>query len=107
VSDIDSSTPHEARVYDYLLGGKSNYEVDRLAGDQILRASPQMPQPRRALGSGRPQDPVTYRGQRPTVVLASRVTHHTSRTGASAYTTATGTQKFSSPCSHGATTIVA
>jgi SAM-dependent methyltransferase len=42
VSELDTSIPHEARVYDYILGGKSNYEVDRLAGDQILRVTPQM-----------------------------------------------------------------
>ena len=43
MSDLDTSTPHEARVYDYLLGGKNNYEVDRQAGDQILQVTPQMP----------------------------------------------------------------
>jgi SAM-dependent methyltransferase len=41
--DIDTSIPHEARVYDYLLGGKDNYAVDRAVGDQILQVTPQMP----------------------------------------------------------------
>jgi hypothetical protein len=43
VPEIDTSTPHEARVYDYLLGGKSNYGVDRQAAEQILQVTPQMP----------------------------------------------------------------
>jgi hypothetical protein len=43
VPEIDTSTPHEARVYDYLLGGKSNYDVDRQAAEQILQVTPQMP----------------------------------------------------------------
>lgn len=42
MTGIDSSIPHEARVYDYLLGGKDNYEVDRLAANQILAAVPWM-----------------------------------------------------------------
>ncbi|WP_214405401.1 SAM-dependent methyltransferase [Pseudonocardia lacus] len=41
--ELDTSVPHEARVYDYLLGGKSNYGVDREAGDAILQVTPQMP----------------------------------------------------------------
>lgn len=31
---IDTSVPHAARVYDYLLGGVTNFEVDRLAAEQ-------------------------------------------------------------------------
>ena len=27
--EIDTSRPHPARMYDYYLGGKDNYEVDR------------------------------------------------------------------------------
>jgi trans-aconitate methyltransferase len=37
---IDTSRPHQARVYDYWLGGKDNYEVDREAGDRALAAYP-------------------------------------------------------------------
>ncbi len=37
---IDSTVPHSARVWNYLLGGKDNYPVDRTLGDAILRASP-------------------------------------------------------------------
>ncbi|MEV6292998.1 SAM-dependent methyltransferase [Streptomyces sp. NPDC051896] len=39
---IDTSKPHPARIYDYLLGGKDNYEVDQLAGDQLAEAAPEV-----------------------------------------------------------------
>ncbi|MFF3917585.1 SAM-dependent methyltransferase [Streptomyces sp. NPDC001852] len=39
---IDTSKPHPARIYDYLLGGKDNYEVDQLAGDQLAAAAPEV-----------------------------------------------------------------
>lgn len=32
--------PHTARVYDYYLGGKSHYAIDRQAGDSVLSAWP-------------------------------------------------------------------
>jgi SAM-dependent methyltransferase len=38
--EIDTSTPHSARVWDYWLGGKDNYPVDREAGDAVLRVLP-------------------------------------------------------------------
>jgi hypothetical protein len=31
---IDSTVPHAARVYDYMLGGKTNFAVDRAAAEQ-------------------------------------------------------------------------
>ncbi|TLP66126.1 SAM-dependent methyltransferase [Microbispora triticiradicis] len=37
---IDSSASHSARVWNYLLGGKDNYAVDREAGDMIMRMFP-------------------------------------------------------------------
>ena len=37
---IDFSTAHSARVYDYWLGGKDNFAVDRNVGDRILAAVP-------------------------------------------------------------------
>ena len=41
VSDrIDSSTVHTARRYNYWLGGKDNFAVDRRSGDEILRQFP-------------------------------------------------------------------
>lgn len=41
--EIDTSRPQEARVYDYILGGKDNYAVDRAVGDQMIAAMPAMP----------------------------------------------------------------
>jgi hypothetical protein len=32
-SGIDTTVPHSARIWNYWLGGKDNYEVDRAAGD--------------------------------------------------------------------------
>jgi S-adenosyl methyltransferase len=37
---LDTSVAHIARVYDYLLGGKDNFEADRAAGDAMLQAYP-------------------------------------------------------------------
>ncbi|WP_280309647.1 SAM-dependent methyltransferase [Nocardia abscessus] len=37
---LDTSLAHEARVYDYLLGGKDNYPADRALGDTIATHIP-------------------------------------------------------------------
>jgi hypothetical protein len=37
---FDTSKPHQARIYDYLLGGKDNYAADRAAAEEMLRAYP-------------------------------------------------------------------
>ena len=37
---FDASKPHVARVYDYLLGGKANFEADRAVGDRMLASIP-------------------------------------------------------------------
>ena len=39
---IDRSVPHSARIWNYWLGGKDNYAVDREAGDAWLENHPQM-----------------------------------------------------------------
>jgi hypothetical protein len=39
---FDTSVPHFARIYDYWLGGKDNFAVDRAAGDQAIRAFPEI-----------------------------------------------------------------
>ncbi|CAG7642755.1 SAM-dependent methyltransferase [Actinacidiphila bryophytorum] len=39
---IDTSIAHSARVYDYVLGGKDNYPVDREAAEQMLNGWPQL-----------------------------------------------------------------
>jgi hypothetical protein len=40
-SEIDTSTPHPARMYDALLGGKDHYGADREAIRQILKVAPE------------------------------------------------------------------
>jgi S-adenosyl methyltransferase len=37
---IDVTTPLGARVYDYILGGKDNFAVDREAAERLLEAAP-------------------------------------------------------------------
>ena len=37
---IDSSVPHSARIFNYWLGGKDNYPVDRQAGDRFRETFP-------------------------------------------------------------------
>ncbi|MFJ9058193.1 SAM-dependent methyltransferase [Streptomyces sp. NPDC102409] len=39
---IDTSTPHSARVWNYWLGGKDNYEVDRRLGATMAELYPQI-----------------------------------------------------------------
>ena len=41
LSEIDTNTPHPARMYDALLGGKDNYAADRQAVRQLLTAAPE------------------------------------------------------------------
>ncbi|MFC8347076.1 SAM-dependent methyltransferase [Streptomyces sp. NPDC057280] len=41
VEEIDTSRPHPARIYDYLLGGKDHYEVDQEAGDRLVSVAPE------------------------------------------------------------------
>lgn len=38
--DFDPTKPNAARIYDYLLGGKDNFAADRKAGNQAIRAFP-------------------------------------------------------------------
>jgi hypothetical protein len=40
---FDTSRAHQARVYDYLLGGKDNFEADRAAVDAWLQIDPELP----------------------------------------------------------------
>jgi hypothetical protein len=37
---VDTSKPHSARIWNYLLGGKDNFPVDRVAGDAFVEAYP-------------------------------------------------------------------
>ena len=40
--EIDASVPNSARIWNYWLGGKDNYPVDRDAGDQLREAFPEI-----------------------------------------------------------------
>jgi O-methyltransferase involved in polyketide biosynthesis len=37
---LDTTVPHSARIWNYWLGGKDNFAVDRAAGDQFLATFP-------------------------------------------------------------------
>jgi O-methyltransferase involved in polyketide biosynthesis len=37
---IDVTVPHSARIWNYWLGGKDNYAVDRAAGDEFIKVFP-------------------------------------------------------------------
>ncbi|MER5434921.1 SAM-dependent methyltransferase [Streptomyces sp. NPDC002588] len=39
---IDTSKPHPARMYDYFLGGKDNYEVDQEAAENFIKVAPEV-----------------------------------------------------------------
>jgi SAM-dependent methyltransferase len=41
-SGVRTDIPHPARVYDYLLGGKDNFAVDREAAEMSLKISPEI-----------------------------------------------------------------
>lgn len=43
-SIADSSKPNAGRIYDYVLGGHHNFEVDRLAAQEFLKIVPDYPQ---------------------------------------------------------------
>ena len=45
---LDTSIAHQARIYDYWLGGKDNFAVDREAGDRALELHPNIIQGVRA-----------------------------------------------------------
>jgi S-adenosyl methyltransferase len=39
---LDTTVPHPARVYDFLLGGKDHYAADRAAAEAILKVAPEL-----------------------------------------------------------------
>jgi hypothetical protein len=41
--DLDTGIPQSARVYDFLLGGKDNYEVDRAVAMALVQQAPTLP----------------------------------------------------------------
>jgi hypothetical protein len=56
----DGAVPSVARVYDWLLGGTSNYQVDRNLGEMMVGLAPELPDAARARCSA------TWRSSRPT-----------------------------------------
>ena len=44
VRTVDTTVPNPARVYDYLLGGKDNFEVDRVTAQAAMDAFPKIAQ---------------------------------------------------------------
>ena len=40
IPTIDTTVPHSARFWDYLLGGKDNYPVDRAVGESMIAQLP-------------------------------------------------------------------
>ena len=41
--NIDTTKPSTGRIYDYMLGGHHNFEVDQIAAQQILKVLPSYP----------------------------------------------------------------
>ena len=41
-SDADTTVPHSARIWNYWLGGRLNYPVDRAAGEAYQQVYPQI-----------------------------------------------------------------
>ncbi|MFI5898058.1 SAM-dependent methyltransferase [Actinoplanes sp. NPDC051513] len=41
--DLNTAVPHSARIYDFLLGGKDNFEADRQAAAAIVESAPSLP----------------------------------------------------------------
>jgi O-methyltransferase involved in polyketide biosynthesis len=39
---VDTTSPHSARIWNYWLGGKDNYAVDRQAGEQTIAVLPEI-----------------------------------------------------------------
>jgi hypothetical protein len=46
--ELNTAVPHSARIYDFLLGGKDNFEADRAAAAAIVESSPNLPTSMRA-----------------------------------------------------------
>ena len=39
-SDVDTSRPHPARMYDYFLGGQNHFAADRETAERVLATAP-------------------------------------------------------------------
>ena len=49
--ELDTGVPQTARIWNYWLGGKDNFPVDRQVGDQVLEAFPAIVENARAGGT--------------------------------------------------------
>ena len=54
---FETSAAHEARIYNYVLGGKDNYAADRAAAEAALKAWPDMAFAARETGASQPPGP--------------------------------------------------
>jgi hypothetical protein len=59
--EINTHVPQTARIWNYWLGGKDNFDVDRQVGDQILEAFPAIVENARLPGLPGPRGPVPGR----------------------------------------------
>ena len=41
-AELRTDIPHSARIYDYVLGGKDHFEVDRVAAEKMLEGNPSL-----------------------------------------------------------------
>ncbi|ONH29213.1 SAM-dependent methyltransferase [Pseudofrankia asymbiotica] len=48
LAGLDPRLPHPARIYNYFLGGKNNFAVDRALAEQMLAIDPTVPLTARA-----------------------------------------------------------
>ena len=48
LAELDTTAPHSARVWNYWLGGKDNFAVDRQVGEQVLQMLPSIVEQARA-----------------------------------------------------------
>lgn len=48
IAALKTGIPHPARIYDYFLGGKDNFEADRVAADAAIKAFPKTAESARA-----------------------------------------------------------
>jgi hypothetical protein len=65
---FNTGVAHQARIYDYLLGGKDNFAADRQAGEAMIQAYPTMvelvPANRAFLRRAAGHDPARHRRRR-------------------------------------------
>jgi hypothetical protein len=84
---IDTTVAHIARVYDYWLGGKDHFAVDRAVGEKVLEIHPETVLSVRANRAflARSAARVVYVDNDPIVLAHARALLTSSREGATAY----------------------